>query len=66
MPSNDAANYLTAADQMANFKWLQNVARLAGVVLDHRLQPRNFPVLLRHETIKDAILDNFGNRAIRL
>lgn len=70
MPSNDAANYLSAADQMANFKWIQNVTRLAGA--DFWIttsQPRNFgdTAQINIQTqIKDAILDHFGDRAIDL
>jgi lysophospholipase L1-like esterase len=70
MPSNDAANYLSAADQMANFKWLQNVARLAGVQFwITTSQPRNFADTAQiaiQRQVKDAILDHFGDRAIDL
>ena len=70
MPSNDAVNYLTAADQMANFKWLQNVARLAGVQFwITTSQPRNFADTAQiaiQRQVKDAILDHFGDRAIDL
>ena len=70
MPSNDAANYLSAADQLANFKWIQNVTRLAGA--DFWIttsQPRNFADTAQiaiQRQVKDAILDHFGDRAIDL
>jgi lysophospholipase L1-like esterase len=68
MPSNDATNSYTVAEQMANFRLLNNLAAASGVpVWATTTQPRNFADAARRENlmiVRDSILTYFGVRAI--
>lgn len=68
MPSNDATNGYTIAEQMANFRLLNELGAANGVpVWATTTQPRNLAALAGREnlmTMRDSILTYFGTRAI--
>jgi len=70
MPSNDATNSYTVAEQMANFRLLNNLAAANGVpVWATTTQPRNFADDARRENlmiVRDSILAYFGTRAMNV
>lgn len=67
MPSNDAANGFTVAEQMANFILIAQVADSAGIpVWVCTTQPRNFSAakVQLQQDVRDSVLSYFGNKAI--
>jgi lysophospholipase L1-like esterase len=68
MPSNDAANNYTIAEQQANFEAVLQIADSAGIsVWVTTTQPRNGMTsdqMLSLTTMRDWILTRFGNNAI--
>lgn len=68
MPSNDAANNFTVAEQMSNFNTIATTAANAGIpVWVCTTQPRNsFGVAQNaiQTQVRDLVLQTFGNRAI--
>ena len=68
MPSNDAANHFSAAQQLTNFSKIAEIAEKAGVkVWICTTQPRNFsdPVQVRiQREVADSIFAIYGDRAI--
>ncbi|MGB3800132.1 MAG: SGNH/GDSL hydrolase family protein, partial [Lewinella sp.] len=68
MPSNDAANGISAEDQLANFATIVQLARDSGVAIwVATTQPRNFgdaaSIDVQRE-VRDSILSVYGDRSI--
>lgn len=70
MPSNDATSGFTVAEQMANFRLLNNLAAASGVpVWATTTQPRNLTAQAGRDNlmvVRDSILAYFGSRAINV
>ncbi len=68
MPSNDAYHYISASEQMNNYRIIRNLAAASGVpVWVSTSQPRNYSDPLRRQIqfdVKDSIIEEFGEYAV--